>query len=473
MKIYLLSQPIIGVFLLLLLIVASYMASTLLAHGSDQPDLQTKQKSVVLPTTVDLTEDYKAMGYTDNRKIVRGDDGDLYVAYRKKLKGQYRIFVAKSRDQGTTWTVLNDNKPVESSGAYTQRTPSLAIGKTPNGKANYLHLVWYGNDKEHKGNNRQIKYLRLTTAGKLSTNDCCVSSFTIEGYSGQALWQEHPTIYVNGSNVYIVWEGRDPDVTSAKIKFVRSTDYGQQWTQPINIVPDPVVNFSRPSLVVTYVGEQRQLYTVAYGRNASSSQIYWSRSLDNGDTWGNWQTVAPEGGDQRHVSLARDKAGKVHIVWRQTTSDNRRTVIRYRVYDPALDQGAGGWVAAAQTIAEHAAQCLFFPSVALGSNDRVWVVWTQSRNCSTMPSDDPTEGQIVYTSKTLTGQWGNPVVLTSGNTHIYASLRSAPTPDSDTMDVVWLDMRSCPLDQPNPNQKEPEADVAASTGCTIRYTSLK
>jgi hypothetical protein len=224
---------------------------------------------------------------------------------------------------------------------------------------------------------------------------------------------------------------------------------------------------------VTYVGEQRQLYAVAYGKNERSSQIYWSRSLDHGDTWANWQAIAPEGGDQRHLSMARDKGGKLHIVWRQTTSDNRRTIIRYRAYDPALNKGTGNWIAPAQTIAEHADQCLFFPSVALDNTDRVWVVWTQSNDCSTLPSDDPTEGQIAYTRKASNGTWSKPAILTSGNTHIYASLRSAPTPDSDTIDVVWLDTRSCPLDQAKQKPTDQEADVAATTGCTIRYTSLQ
>jgi len=431
--------------------------------------------SAALPTTIDLTEDYKAMGYPDSRKIVRGDDGDLYVAYRKKSNNQYRIFIAKSRDQGATWSVLNNNQPVETIGAYTQRVPALAVGKNLDGTANHLHLVWYGNDSAHVGNERQIKYLRLTTEGKLASDGCCASSFNIAGYSGQTLWQEHPTIYVNGSNVYIVWEGRDANVASSKIKFVRSTDYGQQWTQPLNIDPNFAGNFSRPSLAVTYVGEQRQLYTVAYGGVNGVSQIYWSRSLDNGNTWTSWQAVAAATVDQRHASMARDKAGKLHIVWRQATSDNSRTVIRYRVYDPALKKGAGGWAGSAQTIASRSGKCLFFPSIALGSNDRVWVVWTQSSGCSTMPNDDPIEGQIVYASKLLTGKWGNPVILTSGSTHLYASFRSTPTPTSDTMDLVWLDMSSCPITQPVPSQRqaEQEADVAAATGCTIRYTNLR
>lgn len=424
---------------------------------------------------IDTTEDYKALGYTDSRKIVRDEEGDLYVAYRKKWQGQYRIFVAKSTNQGKSWTILNGKKPIESVGNYTQRVPSLAIGRTEDERSNFLHLVWYGNDGEHPGNERQIKYLRLTTTGKLSADDCCATAVNIAGYNGQALWQEHPTLYVNGSNVYITWEGRDAASKNAKIKFLRSTDFGETWTPPSDIARSDSIHFSRPTLAVTYAGEQRQLYVVAYGEHNGLSQIYWTRSLDNGDTWAEWELVAADEADQRHVSLARDKTDKLHVVWRQTTDEGSRTILRYRVYNPALQKGAGGWATAAQTIASHTDHCLFFPSVAVGSDDRVWVVWTQSSNCLTIPSDSPTEGQIVYRIRSAAGQWSNPVTLTNDGAHIYASLRNAHTPNREAMDLIWLDVSQCMSEQPAPEQERAneEADVAASTTCVIRYTSVE
>lgn len=431
--------------------------------------------SAALQAVVDATEDYKALGYTDSRKIVRDDTGNLYVAYRKKLNGQYRIFIAKSTDQGYNWQVLNNSQPIESMGDYTQRVPSLAVGRNAENTANYLHVVWYGNDSTHTGNNRQIKYTRLTTEGTAAADGCCTAAFTIDGYNGEALWQEHPTLYVNGSNVYIVWEGRDATYANSKIKFVRSTNYGQQWTQPLNIAPATPGNFSRPALVVTYVGSQRQLYVVAYANNNGLSQISWSRSLDNGNNWTEWQPVAPANADQRHVSIARDKAGNLHLVWRQLTSDKSRSILRYRVYDPARKKGAGAWVGSAQTIASRSRQCLFFPSIALGNNDRVWVIWTQSKSCATLPNDSPTEGQIVYRSKAAGGKWGNPVTLTSSGAHTYASFRSTPTPNSEVMDVVWLDISQCVTEQPTPDfaRATEEADVTAATGCLIRYTTVQ
>ena len=459
-----------------------YLPTIASTHTADLPvvDWQQQGGGVAANATetmagvmVDTTEDYKALGYTDNRKIVRDDENNLYIAYRKKWQGQYRIFIAKSTNQGKRWQVLNGNKAIEAVGDYTQRVPSFAIGRNAEDDANFLHLVWYGNDQEHPGNERQIKYLRLTTAGKRSTDDCCELNINIAGYDGQRLWQEHPAIYVNGSNVYIVWEGRDSTTTKAKIKFVRSTDFGRTWSETIDIAPSERITFSRPTLAVAYRGEERQLYVVAYGESKKVGQVYWTRSLDHGDSWEEWQAIAPGPRDQRHITMARDANDKLHIVWREATA-TQTTVLRYRVFDPTLANGVGTWVAAAETIATRNGACLFFPSVALDGSNQVWVVWTESSDCHTIPSDDPTSGQIVYRVKAANGRWGASTSLTTAGEHLYASFRSTHTPTGTTMDLVWLDVTACAkMQEPNEEQApNEETDTTAQIACVIRYTSL-
>lgn len=467
-----------------------YLPTVMSTHAMQLPtEAQQNQTSALAPdatitgmgnragsgvgNVVDKTEDYKALGYTDNRKIVRDDDDNLYIAYRKKWQGQYRIFIAKSTNQGKRWQVLNGNKPIEEVGDYTQRVPSLAIGRNGKDDGDFLHLVWYGNDQEHPGNERQIKYLRLTTAGKRSADECCALNINIAGYNGQRLWQEHPAIYVNGSNVYLIWEGRDPATATAKIKFVRSTDFGHTWSETLDIAPSAQINFSRPTLAVAYQGEERQLYAVAYGESKKLGQIYWTRSDDNGNSWAEWQAVAPTSRDQRHVTMVRDASDKLHIVWREATA-TQTTVLRYRVFDPTLANGSGNWVAAAETIATRNGACLFFPSVAIDKNAQVWVVWTESSDCHTVPSDDPTSGQIVYRVKSATERWGAPTPLTTVGKHLYASFRSAHAPSSTSMDLVWLDVTDCARDQDTAESQAvgEENDATAQVVCLIRYTAL-
>ena len=421
----------------------------------DPADLvQSSAVSTVTVNTIDATEDYRALGYPDGRKIVRDSSGKLYVAYRKKVDGAYRIFVAQSDDNGATWSVSNNNKPVEEVGKYNQRVPALAIDNQDR-----LHLVWYGNDTgntnaTNNSNEREIKYTRssMTATGLQwepwrNLYDGAVYTAT------KTLWQEHPAIYANGSNIYTVWESNE--TSRAHIKFQRSTDYGVTWrSSPVVVRPSTTVGFSRPTLLVSYFREIRYLYLFAYGSQNGIAQIYWSRSSDNGDTWSAWQTVAAGSTDQRHVSVARDSQGRLHLVWRQVAGS--RTILRYRVYDPALNSGRGGWVAVPSTVAAVAQRCLFYPSIAITGNDQLWVVWTQSTDCSSLGSvtdptdndpDNPKDGQIFYRTKPAAGPWGAPTALTSSGKQLYASLRLVNTPAGATsaVDVIWLDVTNSTL----------------------------
>jgi hypothetical protein len=421
----------------------------------DPTDLvQSSAVSTVTVSTIDATEDYRSLGYPDGRKIVRDSSGKLYVAYRKKVDGAYRIFIAESGDNGATWRVSNNDKPVEEVGKYNQRVPALAIDNQDR-----LHLVWYGNDADNtnvtnNSNEREIKYTRsISTATGLQwepwRNLYDGAAYT----TTKMLWQEHPAIYANGSNIYTVWESNE--TSRAHIKFQRSTDYGVTWrSSPVVVRPSTTVGFSRPTLLVSYFREIRYLYLFAYGSQNGIAQIYWSRSGDNGDTWSAWQTVAAGSTDQRHVSVARDSQGRLHLVWRQVA--NGRTILRYRVYDPALRKGQGNWVASPATIASVARHCLFYPSIAINGSDQVWVAWTQSTDCSSLGSphdetddtaDNPKEGQIFFSMKPTTSGWSAPQTLTTSGKHLYASLRRVNNPAGagGNVDVVWLDMTNSTL----------------------------
>jgi hypothetical protein len=441
----------------------------------DPTDLvQSSAVSTVTVSTIDATEDYRSLGYPDGRKIVRDSSSKLYVAYRKKVDGAYRIFIAESGDNGATWRVSNNDKPVEEVGKYNQRVPALAIDNQDR-----LHLVWYGNDADNtnvtnNSNEREIKYTRsISTATGLQwepwRNLYDGAAYT----TTKMLWQEHPAIYANGSNIYTVWESNE--TSRAHIKFQRSTDYGVTWrSSPVVVRPSTTVGFSRPTLLVSYFREIRYLYLFAYGSQNGIAQIYWSRSGDNGDTWSAWQTVAAGSTDQRHVSVARDSQGRLHLVWRQVA--NGRTILRYRVYDPALRKGQGNWVASPATIASVARHCLFYPSIAINGSDQVWVAWTQSTDCSSLGSphdetddtaDNPKEGQIFFSMKPTTSGWSAPQALTTSGKHLYASLRRVNNPAGagGNVDVVWLDMTNSTLGLTG-------TVVCPAQACVMRWSRL-
>ena len=126
---------------------------------------QAKAQPAPAAVLIDLVQDPKVTGYPDSRKLVRDSHGNLYVAYRKKflLKKavETHLFVAKSTDNGQSWAVVNQGKPVERVGDFKQRVPSLVIDSH-----DVIHIVWYGLDAHNLGvNDRQIKYVRSADGG--------------------------------------------------------------------------------------------------------------------------------------------------------------------------------------------------------------------------------------------------------------------------------------------------------------------
>jgi len=398
------------------------------------------------PITIDITEDNKAMGYPDGRKVVRDTDGNLYVAYRKKYKAQlrtaYHIFVAKSQDDGRTWEVLNQGHPVESAGDQNQRVPSIAIDSHDT-----LHVVWYGkDDRAEAGQENQIKYVSSTDRGR--TWSAWRNLAYVPGYADQTMWQEHPMLYIDQDDIlYIAWEGRDAWYSDrAQIKFIRSLDGGERWSLWKNVAPSPTTH-SRPTIVGT---ASATLYLFAYSRVDDRQQIVYNRSTNGGITWGAWATVAPAAAEQRHVSAVADSQGQVHVVWRQEspasfglTKSVPKTEIQYATFD------GHAWSSPVRIQpGRNAAQT--FPSIGViraeptlsSAEDTLWIVWSETTEGYNYPNDTLVSGQIYAIAKRADG-WSAPLALASGEHNIYASIarrggHGAGT-NADTIDVVWLD----------------------------------
>jgi hypothetical protein len=373
---------------------------------------------------IDTTQDYRALGYTDQRKLARDSHGTLYAAYRKKdTQGDcYHIFVGKSADNGATWQVLAGGAPIEQADDCMQRVPALIVDAR-----DVIHVVWYGRDKQHsQGNDRQIKYTSSADGGATWAPWRNVAE--VPGYNGSALWQEHPIIAASGTLLFIVWQGVDSDSGGAsRAKFIKSSDGGATWSAWRN-VGGGGQNQSRPVLVAARDG---RLFLFAYGNVGGVQQIIWTISGDRGDTWQPWRAVAPSSADQRHVSAAVDASDHVHLVWRQM--EDGGSAIQYAVYDGA------SWSAAAPISAAPGVYQLF-PSVAVSGDGALWVAWTETNDRSDAPEDDPSAGQIAYVSRPAGGSWGPRTVLApSGHASIYISLYASPGDRRGTVDAIWLD----------------------------------
>ncbi|MEM7530873.1 MAG: sialidase family protein [Chloroflexota bacterium] len=415
---------------------------------------------------VDIIDDNKGMGYPDSRKIAEDSQGNLYIAYRKKHKqggkSRYHIFVSKSTDGGQSWSVPND-QPIDETGAFTQRVPSIAIDSR-----DVLHVVWYGTDVVNSGNNqRQIKYARSTNGGQQWSTWQNIAP--VLGYKDESLWQEHPVIAVGADDaLYIVWEGRDSDNRkSTQTKFTCSTNGGRSWKAWTNVNRQSV-NRSRPTVVATSNGT---VHVFAYGYAETGQQIVWIQSNDQGQTWSEWQRVAPSNKDQRHVSVAVDSQDRIHVAWRQQLDSG--SPVSQAVY--ALYDGLGsnqGWYPA-EVVGSNIVEYQFFVNISIAANDTPCVAWTETPNSSKYPSDAPVDGTICFVYK-VNGQWSERELIRASQQDIYPCLHRTEsargTMNRTTLHITWLEdvsddnknilydqlsLNQIVIEQPAPPETEP------------------
>ncbi|HEX6387189.1 MAG TPA: sialidase family protein [Anaerolineae bacterium] len=380
---------------------------------------------------VDTTEDEKAIGYPDSRKIVRDSQGNLYAAYRKKYRmfkvPTYHIFVARSSNGGSTWTVLNANIPVETTGDYNQRVPSIAIDGNDT-----IHVAWYGDDESSSDTNeRQIKYVRSSDGG--ATWSPWRNLADVAGYRDGELWQEHPLIYAASDGIlYVVWEGQDREHQGgAQTKFIKSIDAGSEWTPWINVSPSNRTNYSRPTVISSKDGSA--LYILAYSAVENVQQIVWTQSNDGGLTWSPWQQVAPDSNDQRHLSLVIDSEDQLHVVWRQRLAGSpvASTQIHYSMYDGRV------WSKVA-LIGPSVSHYQFFPTIAITGANQLWVAWSETTSASGFPKEQPSGGDIYSVFNDGSG-WSSRIQLTNNGQALYPTLRREVYGNSNRIDILWLE----------------------------------
>lgn len=353
--------------------------------------------------SIDVIEDNRGLGYTGQRKIVSDEEGNYYVAYRKKYEKQSEIFVTRFSREGK---VSGTTKPIAIISEEDQRVPSIAIDSK-----GIVHIVWYGSDTEKEKNNRQIKYARSSDRGETWSSWRNITF--VSGYSkGEDFWQEHPSILA-GSNgmLYIVWEGKDEQNKRQQIKFSRSNNGGDSWSSWKNIRVTRNNTQSRPSLAEDGNG---RLYVFMYSSQGDGNdvqKIQYAGSSDRGETWNDWQPISDQKFDARHASVAQDFSGNIHIVWRSPATKNGPSQIIYR----SLSESR--WSDAVVVSPSSSSQYQFFPSIGvrkIGDMETVFVVWMENDGLSGFPRDDPDAG-YGFISFLSQGKFSAPARVGKGN----------------------------------------------------------
>lgn len=105
--------------------------------------------------------------------------------------------------------------------------------------------------------------------------------------------------------IYLVW------TASGAIRLSRSTDNGQSWTPSVRVDDGTSSANTNPRVAVDSDGNVHCVWCQLGGL----AGILVARSTDDGQTWGDRETIASTGGTASPPAINADPAGNVYIAW--------------------------------------------------------------------------------------------------------------------------------------------------------------
>lgn len=295
----------------------------------------------------------------ENPVLAVDQNGVLYAAWqsRRYRSDDYDIYVARSSDGGNSWS--EKVKVNDDDGSTAQHDPSLAVD------ANGTVMVTW---EDHRHNNSDI-YAATSTDGGQSW------SANVQVNQDSDLGAEHdPTLVVDANGVfYVVWWEQRSDTA---IYLARSRDKGVTW-QAHGLVNDEGVAVGQynPSLAVDTNGH---LYVVWEDSRHGYSDIYFSRSTDEGDSWGADVKVNQDTGwpYQYYPTVGVDANGRVIVAWQ----DERHGNDQDDIYVASSANGGQQWSAHTQVNDGDDTNNQHSPSLAVGPNQNVYLTWQDERD---------------------------------------------------------------------------------------------
>ncbi len=330
------------------------------------------------------TED--ATASNNQVKVVRAPAG-LVAAYAGTDAGGAQVFLALSRDNGASWSVLTR----VSSGSVPSRLATLALDGSGR-----LHVIWTRYDDDVG----KI-YYRVWT-GQWTGPQARISPPS--GYAG------YPALALDRSgHPQVVWYGIRTGAPAAQTRHQSIYEIyhvgfdGQHWSPPRLIsagLPDAI----NPAMAA---GGDGRLHAVWYQYDGRSYQIrYAERDRD----WSPPAGVVRTRADEFNPDVAVDAKGRVSIVWEH--HDGSRSLIEY------ARRAGGRWdepVALSDGVspARH-------PSLAVTASGEPYVVWDQD------------DGRI-YLRRRVAGRWEPVARLTADGGNSFPSASA----DGSRVGAIW------------------------------------
>jgi hypothetical protein len=189
--------------------------------------------------------------------------------------------------------------------------------------------------------------------------------------------------------LHVALEERDKDLNLVDVYYVQSLDGAKTFTTPFDI-SDP-----GKSSIADIAIEKNGAIDVAWSYTTSvqnSPDIFLARSPNGGTTWATQVDISNTPGVSSQPDVAVGPDNKIHVVWKDTTSGEKRPDIFYCF---SSDSGAS-W-SNPESVSSTAGPASE-PAIAVGEDGTVYVAW----------EDTAGDRSAIYYSRRVAGAWSKP-----------------------------------------------------------------
>jgi len=253
----------------------------------------------------------------------------------------------------------------------------------------------------------------------------------------------YPAIAISGPYVHVVWS--DECYGDWEIYYIRSVDNGETWDEKYRLTNQP--NLSR---CPTVASSGAVVHVVWHDNRDGNTEIYYKRSSDNGTNWGEDTRLTLSSGNSRIPEI--DVSGSfVNIVWQDDRSGD------YEIYSISSMDGGLTWGQEQRLTYESSPSEFVCISVSGAESHLVWqdlrsgmnqIFYKNGHNYGTNWDEDERLINTLYNayfpSVAFSGEWAHVVWYDErdGNYEIYCKNKYVENPigiNEESLDVEGME----------------------------------
>jgi hypothetical protein len=251
---------------------------------------------------------------------------------------------------------------------------------------------------------------------------------------------KHPSIAADAKGkLHSAYEAMDASGKTPDVWYVASADGGKSWSKPADISNSPGISMD-PAIAAGKDGSVVVAFTDTSGGD-THPDVWIVRSADGGKSWGKPVDVSNTPGESSAPDVKVAPDGTIHVIWLDTSAGADSP----DVWATASHDGGKTWDKA-QDVSNTPGKSMT-PSVAVGGDNSVDVVWTDTSSGAASPD-------VFFARSTDGGKTWSKAVDVSNSPGISSECDVA-VDEKGTIYVDWIDTSE--------GDKSPDVMVASSS----------